>query len=91
MKNASIGDLAGIDIAWELRLEMYVKDPIRQFLGQKTSSKLIAEALNTGINRQKLDELIKEMEALADNLEDIGEKCPDTAVLNKDRSNSEKH
>lgn len=58
--------------SWELRLELYVKKPICKLTGQKTSSELIAEAFNKGVNRKKLDQVIAEMEALADELENRG-------------------
>ncbi len=38
-------------------------NPLRKLSGQKTSAELVAEALNKGVDRQKLDSVIEEMEA----------------------------
>lgn len=58
-----------LSINWRLRLELYVKDSIRKLSGQKTSSELIAAALEKGVNTKKLDELIEDMEAFTRELE----------------------
>lgn len=53
----------------KMRLDLYVMNPIRKLSGQKTSSELVAEALEKGVDRKKLDALIEEMEAFASELE----------------------
>lgn len=44
-------------------------NPIRKLSGHKTSSELVAQALEKGVDRKKLDVLIEEMEAFASELE----------------------
>lgn len=50
-------------INWKTRLDLYVMNPLRKLSGQKTSAELVAEALNVGVDKKKLDSLIEEMEA----------------------------
>lgn len=47
-----------------LNLEYRVMDPVRQFLGVPTSSQLIADAFNKGINRCKLKDVVDDLEEM---------------------------
>lgn len=46
-----------------------IVDPIARACGEETSTQLIARALTQGIDREKLDKEIEELEAMADAIE----------------------
>lgn len=76
-------------INWQIRFDLYVMNPLRKLSGQKTSSELIAEALNKGVDRKKLDALIEEMEAFVCEQERHDNVRADQALSNTEKLPSE--
>ena len=52
------------NVAWEARIERKIIDPLRSFVGMQTSSQLIAQAFNEGIDDAKYQALMEDLELM---------------------------